>query len=51
MLLHGGIGDFVWASGSRRVEVCGSRKKFSGGERRVEGRVSLLEARGSKRSL
>ena len=32
MLQHE-IGNFVWASGSGRGEVCGSHKKFSGGER------------------
>ena len=46
MLLHG-IGNFVWASGSGRGEVEGSRKKFIGRERRAEGRVRLLRARGS----
>ena len=46
MLKHG-ISNFVWASGSGGGEVGGSRKKFSGGERRAEGRMRLLRARGS----
>ena len=46
MLLHG-IGNFVWASGSGGGKVGGSRKKFSGGERRAEGRVRLFRARGT----
>ena len=48
-MLEHGIGNFVWASGSGggRGEVGGSRKKFSGGERRAEGRVRLLRERGS----
>ena len=47
MMLENGIGNFVWASGSGGGKVGGSRKKFSGGERRAEGRVRLLRARGS----
>ena len=46
MLQHG-IGNFVWASGSGGGKVRGSRKKFSGREGKVEGRVRLLRARGS----
>ena len=46
MLWHG-IGNFVWASGSGGGKVGGSRKKFSGGEKRAEGRMRLLRARGS----
>ena len=46
MLQHR-IGNFVWANGSGRGEVGGSRKKFSEGERRVEGRVKLLRAPGT----
>ena len=46
-MLYHGIGNFVWASGSGGGEVGSSRKKFSGRERRAEGRVSLLRARGS----
>ena len=46
-VLWHGIGNFVWASGSGRGEVGGSRKKFSGGEGRAKGRVRLLKARGS----
>ena len=42
-----GIGNFVWASGSGGEKVGGSRKKFSGEERRAEGRIRLLRARGS----
>ena len=40
------IVNFVWASGSGRGEVGGNRKKFSGRERRAEGRVRLHKARG-----
>ena len=43
-VLWHGIGNFVWASGSGRGEVGGSRKKFSGGEGRAKGRVRLLKA-------
>ena len=46
-MLYDGIGDFVWAKGSGGGKVRGSRKKFSGGERKAEGRVRLLRARGS----
>ena len=46
-VLQHGIGNFVWASGSGRGKVGGSRKKFSGGEKRAEGRVRLLRARDS----
>ena len=46
MLWHG-IGNFIWASGSERGEVGGSRKKFSGREGRAKGRVRLHRARGS----
>ena len=35
MLQHG-IGSFVWASGSGEGEVRGSRKKFSGREKREQ---------------
>ena len=31
-VLQHGIGCFIWANGSGRGEVRGSRKKFSGGE-------------------
>ena len=31
-VIYHGIGNFVWASGSERGEVRGSRKKFSEGE-------------------
>ena len=40
------VGNFVWASGSGRGEVGGSRKKFSRRERKAEGQVRLLRARG-----
>ena len=46
-VLWHGIGIFVWASGSGRGEVGGSRKKFNVGEGRAEGQVRLLRARGS----
>ena len=46
MLQHG-IGDFVWASGSGWGTIGGSRKKFSGRERRAKRRVRLHRARGS----
>ena len=46
MLLHR-IDNFVWASGSGEGKVGGSRKKFSGGERRAKERVRLHRARGS----
>ena len=46
MLKHG-ISNFVWASGSEMGKVGGSRKKFSGEERRAKGRVILHRARGS----
>ena len=42
-----GIGNFVWASGSGGGKVGGSRKKFSGREKKAEGRVRLLRARGT----
>ena len=48
MLWHG-IGNFVWASGSGRAEVCGSREKLSGGERGAERQMRLLKARGLKK--
>ena len=35
-MLEHGIGNFVWASGSRRGKVGGSRKKFSGREGRAK---------------
>ena len=41
------MGNFVWASGSGGGEVGGSCKKFSARERRAEGRVRILQARGS----
>ena len=41
------IGNFVWASGRGREEVCGSRKYFSGRERGAKERMRLLRARGS----
>ena len=37
----------MWANGNGRGKVGGSRKNFSGGERRAEERVRLLKARGS----
>ena len=37
----------MWASGSGGGKVGGSRKNFSGRERRAEGQVRLLKARGS----
>ena len=40
-------GNFVWASGSGRGEVCGSRKKFSWGERGTERGTGLLRKGGS----
>ena len=46
-MLYHGIGNFVWASGSGRGEVGGSRMKFSGRERRANRRVRLQRARGS----
>ena len=46
MFQHG-IGKFVWANGSGRGGVGGSRKKFSGRERRAKRRVRLHRARGS----
>ena len=46
-VLYHGIGNFVWASGNGRGEVGGGPKKFSGSERRAEGQVRLLMARGS----
>ena len=46
MVQHG-IGNFVWASGSGREEVGGSRMKFNGRERRAKGQVRLHRARGS----
>ena len=46
VLLHG-IGNFVWASGSEREKIGGSRKKFSDGEGRAEGRVRFRRKHGS----
>ena len=46
-VLWHGIDNFVWASGSGREEVGGSSIKFSGRERRAEGRVRLHKAHGS----
>ena len=46
-MLYHGIGNFVWASGGGGAKVGDSRMKFSGRERRAEGRVRLLRARGS----
>ena len=46
-MLYHGIGNFVWDSGSGGGKVRGIRKKFSRGQRRAEGRVRLLRARGS----
>ena len=45
-VLQHGIGNFVWTSGRGPGEVGGSRKKFSGRERRAKGQVGLLRARG-----
>ena len=45
-LLWHGIGNLVWANGSGRGEVRGSRKKFSRGEGGVKWRVRPLKARG-----
>ena len=41
------IDIFVWASGSGRGEVGGSRKKFNGNKGRAKGRMRLLRKRGS----
>ena len=41
------MSNFAWANGSGREEIGGSRKKFSGRERRAKGRVRLHGARGS----
>ena len=41
-----GLGNFVWASGGGRGKVGGSRKKFTGGERKTEGQMRLFRARG-----
>ena len=41
------IGDFVWASGSEREELCGSCKKFSGREGRTDRGMRPLRACGS----
>ena len=38
------ISNFVWASGSEREEICGSRKKISEGKRGAKRRMSLLIA-------
>ena len=46
MLQHG-ISNFVWDSGSGRGNFGGIREKFSGGEKRAEGRVRLLSVRGT----
>ena len=46
MLQHG-IGNFVWASGSGREKVCGSRTKHSWVEGGAKGQVRLFRARGS----
>ena len=46
-VLWHGTSSFVWASGSGRGEVEGSRKKFSGKEGRAEGKVRILRACGS----
>ena len=45
MLQHG-INNSVWASGSERGEICGSRLDFSGVEGRAENGVRLLRACG-----
>ena len=37
----------MWACGSGRGEVGGSRKKFNGTERKAEEQIGLLQARGS----
>ena len=41
------IGNFVWAIGSGRGEIVGSRKKFSREKGRAKGRVRLPRAYGS----
>ena len=41
-VLQHGIGNFVWVSGSGGRKVGGSPMKFSGRERRAEGRMKLL---------
>ena len=46
-VLQHGISNFVRVSGSEGGKAGGSRKKFSGGERKAEGRVRLLRACGS----
>ena len=46
IVLKRGIGDIIWASGSGRGEVCGSREKFSGGEEGAERGIRLLRACG-----
>ena len=46
-VLQHGIGNFVWANGSGRGKVGGSRKKFSESERRAKRRVRLHGARSS----
>ena len=46
-MLKQGIGNFVWASGSGRGEVRGSRKKFSSGKGAAKQQVRLLRAHGS----
>ena len=45
VLFHG-IVDFVSARGSGLGEVCGSRNKFNGKERRAEREMILLRVRG-----
>ena len=45
VLLHE-IGNFVWASGEGREEVCCSREKFSRVEGRANGCVRLFRAPG-----
>ena len=46
-MLYHEIGNFVYASGSGRGEVCDSREKFNGRERGTKGRMKLLRARDS----
>ena len=38
------ISNFVWASGSGREEICGSRKKISEGKGGAKRRMSFLKA-------
>ena len=47
--LQYGVGDSVWADGSRR-EVGGSRKKFNGGESSAEGETRPLEQKDRRSS-